>query len=143
MPLKQIMKNSFLMLLVFFTASLILNAQNTIQVEIINFASDQGVAQIGLFNTESSFLDKIYKGKEVKIKDQKAVATFTDIPDGTYAISVFHDKNEDKKLNTFLGIPTENYGASKNAPAKFGPPKWKDAKFEVRNGEVVKQKISL
>ena len=131
------------MLLVFLAGSLILNAQNTIEVEIINFASDKGVAQIGLFNTESSFLDKVYKGKEVKIKNQKAVATFTDIPDGTYAISVFHDKNKDEKLNTLLGIPTENYAASNNAPSKFGPPKWKDAKFEVRNGEIVKQKISL
>jgi len=137
------MKNSILMLLVFLHGILILNAQNTIEVKIINFASDKGVAQIGLFNTETSFLDKVYKGKEVKIKDQKAVAIFTDIPDGSYAISVFHDKNEDEKLNTFLGIPTENYAASNNAPSKFGPPKWKDAKFEVRNGKVVKQKISL
>src|SRR5680860_1089160 len=137
------MKNSILVLLVFLHGSLILYAQNTIEVEIINFASDKGVAQIGLFNTETSFLDKVYKGKEVKIKDQKAVAIFTDIPDGTYAISVFHDKNEDEKLNTFLGIPTENYAASNNAPSKFGPPKWKDAKFEVRNGELLKQKISL
>jgi uncharacterized protein (DUF2141 family) len=137
------MKNSILMLLIFHLASLNLNAQNTIEVEIINFASDKGVAQIGLFNTETSFLDKVYKGKEVKIKDQKVVAIFSDIPDGTYAISVFHDKNKDEKLNTFLGIPTENYAASNNAPSKFGPPKWKDAKFEVRNGEIVKQKISL
>jgi uncharacterized protein (DUF2141 family) len=136
------MKNSIL-LLVFLLGSLILYAQNTIEVKIINFASDKGVAQIGLFNTETSFLDKVYKAKEVKIKDQKAVAIFTDIPDGTYAISVFHDKNKDEKLNTFLGIPTENYAASNNAPSKFGPPKWKDAKFEVRNGEIVKQKISL
>jgi uncharacterized protein (DUF2141 family) len=137
------MKNSILVLLVFFCGSFILNAQNSIEVEISNFASDSGVAQIGLFNTESSFLDKVYKGKAVKIKDRKAVATFTNIPDGTYAISVFHDKNKDEKLNTFLGIPTENYAASNNAPSKFGPPKWKDAKFEVRNGELVKQRISL
>ena len=137
------MKNSILMLLVFLHGSLMLNAQNTIEVKIINFASNKGVAQIGLFNTETSFLDKIYKGKEVKIKDQKAAAIFSDIPDGTYAISVFHDKNKDEKLNTFLGIPIENYAASNNAPSKFGPPKWKDAKFEVRNGEIVKQKITL
>ena len=137
------MNNLFLMLLFFLHGSLILNAQNTIEAEISNFPSDKGVAQIGLFNTETSFLEKVYKGKEVKIKDKKAVAIFTDIPDGTYAISAFHDKNKDKKLNTFLGIPTENYAASNNAPSKFGPPKWKDAKFEVRNGEIVKQKISL
>jgi len=137
------MKNSFLTLMIFLIGSLILQAQNTIEVEIINFESNKGVAQVGLFNTETSFLDKAYKGKAVKIKDQKAIAIFTDIPDGTYAISVFHDKNEDEKLNTFLGIPTENYAASNNAPSKFGPPKWKDAKFEVNNGKILKLKISL
>lgn len=136
------MKNLILILILFLQGSFILPAQNSIEVEITNFASDNGVAQIGLFNTETSFLEKVYKGKEVKIKDRKAVTILTEIPDGTYAISVFHDKNEDGKLNTFLGIPTENYGASNNAPSKFGPPKWKDAKFEVRNGDV-KQKISL
>ncbi len=96
------MKYSIPMLIVFLYGSLILNAQNTIEVEIFNFASDKGVVQIGLFNTETSFLDKVYKGKEVKIKDQKADAVFTDIPDGTYAILVFHDKNEDGKLNRTL-----------------------------------------
>jgi len=94
------MNNLFLMLLFFLHGSLILNAQNTIEAEISNFASDKGVAQIGLFNTETSFLEKVYKGKEVKIKDKKAVAIFTDIPDGTYAISAFHDKNKDKKNST-------------------------------------------
>ncbi len=137
------MKNSILLLILFLYGSLILCAQNSIEVEITNFTSDTGVAQIGLFNTESSFLDKVYKGKEVKIKDKKAVAILMNIPDGTYAISVFHDKNKDKKLNTFLGIPTENYGASNNAPSKFGPPKWSDAKFEVSNAKIVKQKITL
>ena len=137
------MKNSFLTLMIFLIGSLILQAQNTIEVEIINFSSDKGVAQIGLFNNEVSFLGKVYERKVVKIKDQKAVAIFDNIPEGTYAISVFHDENEDKKLNTFLGIPTENYAASNNAPSKFGPPKWKDAKFEVNNGKILKLKISL
>ncbi len=85
-----------------------------------------------------------YKGEIAKIFNQRVAITFTDIPNGTYTISVFHDENEDGEINTnFLCIPKESYGASNNAPSNFGPPKWKDAKFEVKNGQTVKQKIRL
>ena len=120
------------MLIFFLYGNFKLKEKNYIYFKIIKFASDEGIAKISLFNAETSFFNKVFKGKMVQIKDQEAVAVFTNIPDGTYAISVFHDKNEDEKLNTFLGIPTENYAASNNAPSQFGPPKWKDAKFRIK-----------
>jgi uncharacterized protein (DUF2141 family) len=138
------MKKITLLLVTLLTGTLFMSAQNKIEVEIINFNSNNGVALIGLYNSENSFLKKEFKGEKIEIKGKKAVMTFTDIPDGTYAISVFHDEDENGELTTnFLGIPKESYGASNNAPGRFGPPKWKDAKFEVRNGQVVKQNISL
>lgn len=59
---------------------------------------------------------------------------------GTYALSIFHDKNANGKLEkNFMGIPTEPYGFSNDAPAVFGPPKYDDAKFEVREtGQVLR-----
>lgn len=138
------MKNSILILIVFLNGIFILNAQNTIEVEVTNFDSNKGKAFIGLYNAENAFLENEYKGEKVAIKNKKAVLTFKDIPDGTYAVSVFHDEDGNGKLTTnFLGIPKESYAASNNAKGTFGPPKWKNAKFEVRNGEHVKQKISL
>ncbi|MDT0677099.1 DUF2141 domain-containing protein [Autumnicola musiva] len=128
----------------FFCGILSLNAQNNIEVEITDFESDKGQAMIGLYNTENSFLKKEFKGKQLKIQDKKVMFTFADIPEGNYAIMVFHDEDKNNELTTnFLGIPKENYGASNNAPSKFGPPKWKDAKFEVKNGKTLKQKIML
>lgn len=128
----------------FLIGTFFVNAQNTIEVEINNFDSNKGVALIGLYNTESSFLVEEYQGLEADVRDKKVILSFTDIPDGTYAISVFHDEDENGELTTnFIGIPKEAYGSSNNAPSNFGPPKWKDAKFEVRNGQTVKQKITL
>lgn len=138
------MKNSTLSLIIFLYGILKLHAQNTIEVQITNFDSDKGAAYIGLYNAENEFLENEYKGGKVAIRNKKAVLTFKDIPDGTYAISVFHDEDGNGKLTTnFLGIPKEAYGASNNAKALFGPPKWKNAKFEISNGELVRQKISL
>lgn len=58
-----------------------------------------------------------------------------DVPPGEYAISIYHDEDGNKKLNTnFLGIPNEGMGASNDAPAKFGPPKYQDAAFQVTEG---------
>lgn len=127
-----------------FMASFLVNAQNTVEVEINNFDSEKGVALVGLYNAEASFMDKEYKGQILKVKDKQVILNFTDLPDGDYAILVIHDEDEDGELSTnFLGIPTEKYGASNNAPSMFGPPKWKDAKFELKNGQVIKQEITL
>ncbi|UJH92794.1 DUF2141 domain-containing protein [Antarcticibacterium sp. 1MA-6-2] len=137
------MKN-LLLIPVFLFGTLYLHAQNSIEVEIDNFKSDKGLVLLGLYNTEASFLETPFKGEKVKISGGKATFTFTNIPDGTYAITLIHDEDKNDELTkNFLGIPKEGYGASNDAPANFGPPKWKDAKFEISNGETVKQKIRL
>ena len=138
------MKNLLTSLLLFLFGTFLIQAQNTIEVEITNFDNNVGVAFVGLYNSEESFLETAYRGEKAEIKNRKVVLTFKDIPDGTYAISTFHDEDENGELSTnFIGIPKESYGASNNAPSRFGPPKWRDARFEVRNGETVYQKIKL
>ena len=79
-----------------------------------------------------------------KIENETATVTFTNVPDGDYAVSCFHDEDDNGKLNMFMGLmPTEDYGTSNNAPANFGPPKWKDAKFEIKDGETKTFEINL
>lgn len=57
---------------------------------------------------------------------------FYGLKPGTYAVTIFHDENEDQKLNTnFLGIPREGFGISNNPPIKIGAPKFKSASFSV------------
>ena len=69
----------------------------------------------------------------VKIEDNKAIVILEDIPTGVYAVSAFHDANDNKKMDTnFFGIPKEPIGVSNNAKGFMGPPKYKDAKFEVK-----------
>ena len=57
-----------------------------------------------------------------------------DIPDGTYAIGIFIDTNDNNKMDkNFLGIPKEQYGFSNNAKARFGPPSFEDASFILKD----------
>ena len=119
-------------------------AQNTIEVIITDFESEDGQVLVGLYASEEDFLSSAYKSQIAKIVNGQVSVQFTEIPDGIYAVSAFHDENEDENLNMFLGIlPVEDYATSNNAPTKFGPPKWKDAKFECRKKEKVVQEIKM
>ncbi len=101
------------------------NAQNSVEVVITNFDNEKGNALVGLYNTEDSFLEEAWQSKSAVIKEGQASVIFENIPDGTYAVSAFHDENDDQKLDMFLGFyPTEDYATSNNAPANFGLPKW-------------------
>ena len=76
------------------------------------------------------------------MENKKATAIFKNIARGMYAISVFHDKNDNKKMDTnFVGIPKEPTGMSNGAKAFFGPPKYKDAKFMVEANVVMPIKV--
>lgn len=112
-------------------------------VNITNFDNNEGKVLVGLYNSEGNFLNETVKGTYSKISNESCTVIFKNVVPGTYAISVFHDENDNNKLDTnFFGIPKEDTGTSNNAPARFGPPKWRDAKFEVRNNTIT-QNIKL
>jgi uncharacterized protein (DUF2141 family) len=119
------------------------NNNQDITVNISNLNSNDGKVFVGLYNTKESFLNKGYKYLSTEIKNHSTMVTFKDVPNGIYAISMYHDENDNDKMDSnFLGIPKEDYGCSNNAKGFMGPPKWEDAKFEVNNKTVI-QNIQL
>ena len=121
-----------------------LHAQNTIEVSLTKFDSNEGIVLVGLYNDAGDFLDKTFMSISSEIVDKEAKVIFTDVPDGIYAISSYHDEDDNGSLNMILGmIPSESYGCSNGARGFFGPPKWENAKFEVKDGETRKMDIRL
>jgi uncharacterized protein (DUF2141 family) len=59
---------------------------------------------------------------------------FEGMPQGTYALSVFHDENRNGKLDTMLGIPREGFGFSQNPVVRFGPPRFNQVRFQISSG---------
>lgn len=130
------------MTLLFLAASTWATAQVAIQVEVSGLKSNKGQLMIGLYNSEKQFLKTIYKGSVAAIKDNKAKTTFSNLPKGDYAVSIFHDENSNGKLDTnFMGIPKEDYGTSNGAKGFMGPPKYKDAKFRADQDQLIRIKI--
>lgn len=107
-------------------------------INIVEFrtwvSGDKGVVRCGLFG-ERGWLTKPIRSATAKIQGKSALCTFQRVPPGTLAASAFHDENSNGKLDTnFLGMPTEEYCASRNARGTFGPPSFDNAKFGYRGG---------
>jgi uncharacterized protein (DUF2141 family) len=88
-----------------------------------------------LFDREEGFR-KEDKARQVLALPAAATVTgiFRDLPPGRYAVIAYHDENGDGKLNLRFGMfPKEGYGLSNN-PELSGPPRFKDAAFEVTEG---------
>lgn len=64
------------------------------------------------------------------------------LPHGDYAIAVIHDENGNKKLDTFMGIPREGFGFSRNPPIGFGAPRFAAARFSLQ-GDTETQQVQM
>ena len=126
------MKNLFLTFVLL--SGMAVNAQKvTLQVDIDGFQNDIGKARVGLYNSEGTFLKTTYMKLVSEIKSRKASVIFKNVPAGEYAISMYHDENDNGKLDkNFVGMPKEGYMASNNEKGFMGPPKYENAKFVVR-----------
>ncbi len=106
-----------------------------ISVTVTNIRSDRGHVLLGLFSSADGFpskSDKAFARVSVTIKDGIATAEFKDVPAGTWAVGVLHDENDNFKIDRIAGgIPKEGFGASNDAKAIFGPPRFKAASFEL------------
>jgi uncharacterized protein (DUF2141 family) len=110
-----------------------------IQVTVTGFESEEGQVLIALFLNENGWPNDsaIAFGTSVlPISSLGAVAEFKNVPAGPFAVSVFHDEDADRELDTGLfGIPSEDYGFSRDARSSFGPPSFDDARMELAAGE--------
>lgn len=130
-------------MLVLYTTISIAQGMGTITVSLSGIDSASGTVMIALeksmddFEADDFFTPK-FRGKFFKAhKVTKGVhqVQFKGISAGDYAVKVFHDENDNGKLDAnFLGIPTEKYGFSNDARGTFGPPGYEDSRFSF-NGK--------
>lgn len=111
------------------------------EVVVSNIPNKPGYLHIGWFATEADFLKpgKAVYGKIVEIKDgSKTSVSFTDIPAGTYAISIFFDENGNKELDTNgFGMPKERYGFSNNVRHAMKAASFEESAFRLKDNKQV------
>ena len=111
---------------------------NLITVRATDLDPATGQIEISLFNTAENFMkEPVLQGK-APVTGDTVERTFTNVPDGQYAIVVVHDANENGVLDRgFLGIGGEGYGFSNNVRPWFGWPSFDDAGFMVEGADQV------
>lgn len=104
----------------------------TLTLVMSGFNNDKGNARIALCNSKEDYgkPDNTFRSAIGVIKNGKSEWTFPDLPFGTYAVKVYHDENNNGKLDkNAFGAPKERYGFSNNVRATFGPPAYEKAQF--------------
>ena len=131
--------NVFLSLL----SLIILNHSSTsydLTINVKGFPSSKGEAYIAIYRATDDFpvFGKQYKGKTTTISGNVSQVVFSKIPSGTYAVAVYHDKNNNNVLDkNYLGIPTEAFGFSNNARRTFSAPSFSEAAVVVNNSKAI------
>ncbi len=101
-------------------------------VEIKGIASSTGDIYVALYDKAEKWMKTSLSGSKVAAKKGSVSVTFKDLPDGDYAISLYHDENSNGKMDSnVIGIPTEPYAFSNDAAGNFGPASFEQAKFKV------------
>jgi uncharacterized protein (DUF2141 family) len=104
----------------------------SLKVEVTNFENKASTKIFVSVFSEKDFLEKSIHTKSVVLSGSEVIVEF-DLPPGEYAVSTYHDLNNNDKLDRyFIGKPKEPYGFSNNVNP-FGKPRFKDCKFTLAN----------
>ena len=110
----------------------------TIIVSVIDIKSSNGEVDLYLFNNKEGFpnnASKAIRHMRGKILQGNCTITIENMSYGTYAISCYHDENNDKMFNkSWYGKPIEGVAVSNNAKGSMsGPPGFEEAQFELNS----------
>ena len=110
-------------------------------VHVENVRSSEGHVRVELCTQGAFLTDDCAVVGSAPAQRGETVVTLTDVPPGIYAVQVFHDANDDRKVNRGLfGIPTEDIGFSREAPLGLHGPQFIKAAF---NHAADEQNITL
>lgn len=119
-------------------------AQNTITVTVNNIEKTKGNLEISLYNQAEAFphTKGRYKTGNVSVTGNSVTYKFSNIPDGEYAVALYHDENANGEMDkNVFGIPKEPYGFSNNIVPKMSAPSFKDCMFNVKGSTSISIKL--
>lgn len=119
----------------------------TLTLSIDGLRSQRGMVRICLTQAAKHFPDC---SRDAESRSLSVAATaaanipIEQVPAGDYAVSVIHDENANSKLDTFIGIPREGIGFSRNPAVRFGAPSFRSARFTIdRPDTPVREQIHM
>ena len=109
-------------------------SQHKLTIDVEGVPNSDGNIMVALYDSSDYFLkmEHVFKTDGAHAHQGTTRVTMENIPDGEYAIAVFHDANGNDELDTnWLGIPKETVGFSNAKMKMFGPPNFKECSFRM------------
>ena len=105
-----------------------------LRISIENTDGAEGDVYVAVYRGAEGYLDANRAVAKAIVPAAAPTAAFAALPPGEYAVSVFHDRNRNGKMDkNLLGMPTERYGFSNDASGGMGPPAFEAARFAVKD----------
>ncbi|MDP5054631.1 MAG: DUF2141 domain-containing protein [Congregibacter sp.] len=113
-------------------------------IDVVGIKRPGGTMMVAVFDSAESWDD----GKEPtstakdSVLGAKVRLIFPDLASGTYAVKLYHDENNNGKLDTnMLGIPSEGYGFS-NDKKILGAPGFAESMFVLEGDTTLQIKLN-
>lgn len=109
----------------------------TLVIHVQGVSPKGGILRLGLYDEASYPHDdaKPVASADVKAQGPQTTITLSDIPPGTYAIQTFQDFNANGEMDyTWIGLPQEPYGFSRDARPVLSKPGFDKTRFQVQDG---------
>jgi uncharacterized protein (DUF2141 family) len=105
-----------------------------LEVKLENIIVNKGEIYIALYDSEANFLVIPRQKLNRKVNNRSQKILFLNLPRGNYSVMIFQDLNRNKKLDKFMSLPTEPYGASNNPT---GYPTFNNSKISLNNNQTI------
>ena len=107
--------------------------RGNLTIEVNGLDDSTGNVCFSVFNGSRGFPSDEQRAVRAECVGISAVplkVTFSNLAYGSYAVAAYHDSNADYQMNQgLLGIPTEGFAFSNDAPVQTGPASFQDAVF--------------
>lgn len=125
-------------------------AAGDIEVQVHGVLEARGEILVALFLGDENWLDMSAADRlevlPAPAPEQPAVARFSELASGEYAVAVLQDLNGNRKLDMRwfpFPKPREPSGVSGNEAARLAPPRYRKARFTLEHGESRQLDIDL
>jgi uncharacterized protein (DUF2141 family) len=109
----------------------------TVEVHVTGVAGAKGQVSVAVCD-RARFLKECVYSASIPAQAGENVLKVSGVPPGRWAVLAYQDENGNGQLDRKLfGIPSENYGFSRDARGRFGPPSFDEAAIEVKDDPTV------
>ncbi len=119
---------------------------DSLEINVDNVIPSKGAIYLSVYENDETFCSEetfvfanIYPVNSTRSLHIK----ISDLPYGNYAVAIYQDVNDNRKMDkNLMGVPKEPFAFSNGATAKWSEPEFDDAKFTF-NADSQPQKIVL